>query len=120
MTARLRPAKRMEKDETEKENAAGKQAGARRCGIAIFAGNALTGYVPMNRGGRKMRKKLSARECDVARLLVKGISNKEIARALGIEVVTVKMHVGRICRKMGGQNRTQAALVLAEDGGRLV
>ena len=61
-----------------------------------------------------MRESLSARENDVARLLVKGASNKEIARALGVEVVTVKKHVGNICRKLGARNRTQAALCLAE------
>jgi len=61
-----------------------------------------------------LRKELSAREEDVARLLMRGVSNKEIARALGIQVVTVKMHVGNILRKLGVRNRTQAALYLAE------
>ena len=65
-----------------------------------------------------MLETLSARERDVARLLVEGVSNKEIAAALGVEVVTVKMHVGRICRKLGARNRTQAALCLAQQGGR--
>ncbi len=57
---------------------------------------------------------LSAREKDVARLLAHGVSNKEIARALGVEVVTVKKHVGNIFRKLGARNRTQAAVLLAE------
>jgi len=60
-----------------------------------------------------LQKGLSAREEDVARLLVHGASNKEIARALGIEVVTVKRHVGNILRKLGARNRTQAAVCLA-------
>jgi DNA-binding NarL/FixJ family response regulator len=59
------------------------------------------------------RKALSAREQEVAQLLVCGVSNKEIARALGIEVVTVKKHVGNILRKLGVENRTQAAMRLA-------
>ena len=63
-----------------------------------------------------MLERLSARERDVAEFLVEGVSNKEIARALGIEVVTVKRHVGNILRKVGAQNRTQAALCLAEAG----
>lgn len=63
-----------------------------------------------------MLEKLSVRERDVARLLVEGVSNKEIARTLGIEVVTVKRHVGNIMHKLGAQNRTQAALCLAEAG----
>jgi len=56
---------------------------------------------------------LSAREWEVARLLSTGASNKEIARKLGIEVVTVKMHVGNILRKLRVRNRTQAAVGLA-------
>jgi DNA-binding NarL/FixJ family response regulator len=47
---------------------------------------------------------------------MKGVSNKEIARALGIELVTVKLHVGRIFRKLGVRNRTQAALRVAGQG----
>ena len=61
-----------------------------------------------------MDGKLTGREEDVARLLMKDVSNKEIARALGIELVTVKKHVGKICGKLGARNRTQAALALAE------
>ena len=61
-----------------------------------------------------VRKALSEREQDVARLLVQGVSNKEIARTLGIEVVTVKRHVGNILRKLGVANRTQAAVSLIE------
>ena len=65
-----------------------------------------------------MVAKLSAREGNVARLLAEGVSNTEIARALGIEVVTVKRHVGNILRKLGARNRTGAALALAQrDGG---
>ena len=55
---------------------------------------------------------LSAREKEVAGLLVRGVSNKEIARALGIEVVTVKKHVGNILRTLAVRNRTQAAISL--------
>jgi two-component system nitrate/nitrite response regulator NarL len=65
-----------------------------------------------------MDGKLSAREEEVARLLMKGVSNKEIARALGIELVTVKLHVGNILRKLGVRNRTQAALHLAGQDGQ--
>ena len=57
---------------------------------------------------------LSAREKDVARYLAHGVSNKEIAKALGLEVVTIKKHVGKILRKLGARNRTQAAILLAE------
>jgi two-component system nitrate/nitrite response regulator NarL len=54
-----------------------------------------------------MDGKLSEREEDVARLLMKGVLNKEIVRAL---------HAGNICRKLGARNRTQAALRVADEG----
>ncbi|MCB1530641.1 MAG: response regulator transcription factor [Rhodospirillales bacterium] len=53
---------------------------------------------------------LTPREKEVLSYLAKGVSNKEIARALGIEVVTVKLHVRGLCKKLDVQNRTQAAL----------
>ncbi len=61
---------------------------------------------------------LTPREKDVLGFLVKGASNKEIARDLSLQVVTVKLHVRGICRKLGVQNRTQAALKALELGYR--
>jgi DNA-binding NarL/FixJ family response regulator len=49
--------------------------------------------------------KFTQREGEVLRLLVAGSPNREIARALGIDSVTVKAHVGRIMRKVGVANR---------------
>jgi DNA-binding NarL/FixJ family response regulator len=49
--------------------------------------------------------KFTDREVQVLRLLVAGSPNREIARALGIDAVTVKAHVGRIMRKVGVDNR---------------
>ncbi|GGA61453.1 DNA-binding response regulator [Edaphobacter acidisoli] len=51
------------------------------------------------------RLKLTERELQVLRLLVAGQPNREIARELGIDVITVKAHVGRLMRKMGVENR---------------
>lgn len=59
---------------------------------------------------------LTAREKQVLGHLVKGASNKDIARALDLQVVTVKLHVRGICRKMKASNRTQAALFAKENG----
>ena len=53
---------------------------------------------------------LTKREKDVLTYLVKGERNKDIADALGIKTVTVKLHVRSICRKFDVQNRTQAAV----------
>ncbi|MGH6897712.1 MAG: LuxR C-terminal-related transcriptional regulator [Geminicoccaceae bacterium] len=54
---------------------------------------------------------LTRREQRVLELLKKGQPNKVIARELGIEETTVKVHVRRILRKLNAANRTQAALV---------
>lgn len=59
---------------------------------------------------------LTAREKEVLTYLVKGQSNKDIARALDLQVVTIKLHVRGICRKMKVSNRTQAALTAKENG----
>ena len=50
--------------------------------------------------------RLTVRERDVLGLLVGGGSNREIATSLGIDVATVKAHVGRLLRKFGVANRT--------------
>ncbi|GIK99113.1 MAG: DNA-binding response regulator [Alphaproteobacteria bacterium] len=54
---------------------------------------------------------LTVREREVLELLTKGLSNKEIARQLDLQEVTIKLHVRGICRKLGAKNRTQAALL---------
>ena len=59
--------------------------------------------------------KLSDREKEVLSYLVNGDSNKEIANKLDLQVVTVKLHVRGICRKLGAKNRTQAALIAQEN-----
>jgi DNA-binding NarL/FixJ family response regulator len=69
--------------------------------------------VERKKTGGDLHEDLSEREADVGRLLARGVTNKEIARALGLEVVTVKKHVGNIFRKLGARNRTQAAIMLA-------
>lgn len=52
---------------------------------------------------------LTEREGQVLRHISMGLSNKEIARELGIQEVTVKLHVKALFRKLQVTNRTQAA-----------
>ena len=59
---------------------------------------------------------LTPREKEVLKYLAKGDSNKEIAQALGLQVVTVKLHVRGICRKLEASNRTQAAIKATQLG----
>jgi DNA-binding NarL/FixJ family response regulator len=49
--------------------------------------------------------KFTEREEQVLKLLVAGRPNRDIARSLGIDEVTVKAHVGRLMRKVGVANR---------------
>jgi two-component system nitrate/nitrite response regulator NarL len=55
--------------------------------------------------------KLTPRELDVARGLIGGKSNKEIAIDLNLQEVTIKLHVKTLCRKLGARNRTHAAMI---------
>lgn len=50
------------------------------------------------------------RERDVLRAVAKGMSNQEIADALGIGVKTVKTHVSSLLGKLGLYDRTQLAV----------
>jgi DNA-binding NarL/FixJ family response regulator len=59
-------------------------------------------------------ERLTARETEIAHLIAEGLSNKQIARGLSIEVQTVKNHVHRILAKLGVSRRTEAALRVQE------
>lgn len=59
---------------------------------------------------------LTPREKDVAEYLLEGRSNQQIADGLGLKVVTVKLHVRSIFKKLGVKNRTQAAMLLNDIG----
>jgi len=59
---------------------------------------------------------LSDREMEVLRLIAKGMSNKEIGRALWIGETTVKTHVSHILRKLDQSDRTQAVLAAVQAG----
>ena len=61
--------------------------------------------VPMN----FLAQRLTTREQDTARLVMLGLSDKEIARELAISATTVRTHLDNAFRKVGVSNR--AALV---------
>jgi DNA-binding NarL/FixJ family response regulator len=64
--------------------------------------------------------RLTARELDVLRLIEEGLSNKQIATALSIELPTVKNHVHSILRKLNVHRRAEAAARARRHGlGRL-
>ncbi len=61
-------------------------------------------------------KNLSKRQIEVLTGLCRGSSNKEIARELDLQEVTVKLHVRTLCQKIGAKNRTHAAMIAKEAG----
>jgi len=61
---------------------------------------------------------LTPRHVEVLGRIVRGLSNKEIARELGIADGTVKQHANAIFRELGLQNRTEAVYLLARMGVR--
>lgn len=59
---------------------------------------------------------LTPRENEVARSLDLGLTNKQIAKRLSIEVTTVKVHVHNILDKVGARSRGEAAARLRRLG----
>jgi len=60
--------------------------------------------------------KLSKREMEVLGGLCRGLANKEIARELDLQEVTIKLHVKTLCTKLEAKNRTHAAMIGKEAG----
>lgn len=70
----------------------------------------VTGALATPRMSAEMEVPLTQRESEVLRQLAHGLTNKEIGQALGISYETVKEHVQHILRKIGVNDRTQAAV----------
>ena len=62
--------------------------------------------------------KLTPRQTDVLALLLRGMSNKLIARELNLSVETVKDHVAAVLRALGVNSRTQAVLAVSQMPGQ--
>lgn len=81
-------------------------------------------FVQLNRQGLKPQRKLAldaklltARERQVADLIVQGCSNKEIASRMGIALHTVKSHVHKVLSKLAVNTRLEVA-AFAQHGTR--
>jgi len=53
---------------------------------------------------------VTEREKQVLKMLVAGLSNKEIGRPLGIVERTVKAHIAKMMRKVGVHNRIELSV----------
>jgi two-component system, NarL family, nitrate/nitrite response regulator NarL len=62
----------------------------------------------IGRGASAGERELTSRERQIVRLLARGLTNKEIARELIIEVATVKNHVHNILDKLHVRRRSDA------------
>ncbi len=67
-------------------------------------------------GAEEAFRSLSTREMEILKHITRGLSNKEIARALGISRQTVKNHMTSILRKLAVNDRTQAAVYALRRG----
>jgi DNA-binding NarL/FixJ family response regulator len=56
---------------------------------------------------------LTPRELEIARLVGKGLGNKEIAQQLGLSVTTVRSHLSKLYEKIGAVSRVELALYAA-------
>ncbi|KLU02797.1 MAG: response regulator [Rhodopirellula sp. JB055] len=70
----------------------------------------VTGALATPRMNQDIDVPLTQRESEVLRQMALGLTNKEIAKMLGISYETVKEHVQHILRKLGVSDRTQAAV----------
>jgi two-component system nitrate/nitrite response regulator NarL len=66
--------------------------------------------------GMALEVNLTTRQTDIVRCLAAGMSNKEIARRLGIQLGTVKNHVHLLLEKLGAARRSDAIARLRRAG----
>ena len=70
----------------------------------------VPGWSWLGAEGRE-RMTLTSREWEVATLVAKGLSNKQIARQLHVHEGTVKIHLHNIYTKLAVKNRTVLAVM---------
>ena len=65
---------------------------------------------------RESRTGLSPREHDILKMISKGLTNKEIGRALEISQFTVRNHVVHVLAKLEASDRTEAVSIAIQQG----
>jgi DNA-binding CsgD family transcriptional regulator len=77
--------------------------------FALGAGESADAHQPVAGRDRRDPSPLTAREQEVAVLLARGLSNRQIARELVISLHTAQRHVENILGKLALSSRTQVA-----------
>lgn len=80
--------------------------------LVMHDANAAAGFAPLAES--ELGALLTPRELDVLGAIGDGLTNKAIARHLGISLHTVKFHVESLFRKLGARTRTEALARAAE------
>jgi two-component system, NarL family, response regulator len=87
---------------------------------AIHAVHLGVGYFPQwikdRISERKLQPSLSPRELEILEMVSKGLTNKEIGRAIRVSHFTVRNHVRHIIAKLEVGDRTEATTVAIQQG----
>lgn len=72
---------------------------------------------PAALSNKTLQELITPRQAEVINLLIRGLSNKDIATALGVQEITVKVHISNLLKNLHFKNR--CALVSSVVAGRL-
>ena len=90
--------------------------GGRAGGRGSACGRCSSGCTRRRRTGSTAPSGLSPREVEILRLVARGLSNRDVGRALSISEHTAANHIRSILRKTGAANRTEAAAYAYANG----
>ena len=96
--------------------AGGRYLPPRRSAAAMQAPPPPTPGVPATRDLQEVFPDLTDRQTDVFRVLMRGLSDKQIARELGVSESTVKSHVRAILQTVGAHRRSEATYLARQRG----